>query len=539
MRLKFIPAFFLSLILFTACTPARPSAQVVDAARIPPTAVANHAVETAVAQDALATMVARTMQAPTATPTLPTPPTPTVTFTPAPSPTPAPSMEPGQPDAQLLQARPQYKLDVDFSFAERYGKVTEEIQYTNRSGDALPELRLMVELFAYKGLFSFTGLWWQDGTKIEDASWEDIQLRIPLRQPLEPGQSVGLKVTYEFRLPAQSTLGGERPLPIGYTGRQANLVDWYPFIPPYRSGTGWLAHPPAYYGEHLVSDLADFEVNLRLLDQRSDLVVAASAPEQKEGEWLRYKQAAVRSFALSVGDEYQTQSAQVGDITITSYYFPLNLKAGKQALQTTVEAVKLYQDLFGPYPHKTLAVVEADFFDGMEYDGLYFLSRAFYNIYAGTPDEYLVAIAAHETAHQWFFALVGNDQANEPWLDEALATYCERLYYEHYTPKSLEWWWYYRINYDKPSGWVDTSVYNPQGNLQTYQDYRNAVYLNGAHFIEDLRRTVGDEIFFAFLKDYVAKYSGQIALSSDFFALLAKHTKADITPIKQKYFMHP
>ena len=26
----------------------------------------------------------------------------------------------------------------------------------------------------------------------------------------------------------------------------------------------------------------------------------------------------------------------------------------------------------------------------------------------------------HETAHQWFYSLVGNDQARDPWLDESL-----------------------------------------------------------------------------------------------------------------------
>jgi hypothetical protein len=37
-------------------------------------------------------------------------------------------------------------------------------------------------------------------------------------------------------------------------------------------------------------------------------------------------------------------------------------------------------------------------------------------------------VVDHETAHQWFYSLVGNDQALDPWLDEALATWVqERL----------------------------------------------------------------------------------------------------------------
>lgn len=522
MRLKFpIVIIVLVSLLLSACAPSMPQA-------------AAGAAVTETAQSALATIVASAM-APTPSPVIPTP---TTTPTLPPTSTPAPSSVPGMPDPAVQNSRPRYRIDVEFNYANRSGKVSEQIYYTNRSGDAIPDLYLMVELFAYKDLFNFTGLWWEDGTPIENAAWENIQVRAPLRKPLMPGEQVGLKMTYQFRLPAQSSLGGERPLPIGYTSRQANLVDWYPFIPPYRSGRGWLAHPPAYYGEHLVYDLADFEVNLRITDPRSDLEVAASARAEKDGDWLRYRREGARSFALSIGHEYVSESESVDETVITSYYFPLNAAAGKRALQTTVEAVKLYNELFGPYPHDTLAVVEADFFDGMEYDGLYFLSRAFYNVHAGQAGDYLVAIAAHETAHQWFYGVVGSDQANEPWLDEALATYCERLYYERYYPEVLEWWWYYRINYYHPQGWVDTSVYNPQGYLQTYQDYRNAVYLNGAHFIEDLRTAVGDEAFFAFLKDYATSYAGQVALSEDFWALLAQHTSANLQPVREKYFLN-
>ena len=93
---------------------------------------------------------------------------------------------------------------------------------------------------------------------------------------------------------------------------------------------------------------------------------------------------------------------------------------------------------------------------------------------------------------------MGNDQAQEPWLDEALSTYSEKLYYENLQPTGLDWWWKYRINYFSPQGWVDGSIYNPAG----YRAYRDAVYLNGALFLDDLRNLIGDAPFFNFLGDY-------------------------------------
>lgn len=473
--------------------------------------------------------------APTVTPSLLPSSTPTVMPTPTnlpPTSTPAPAPQLGLPH---------YRLDVDFSYDRPGGRVEEWIVYPNASGQPLSELRLMVPLYQYRGALAVTALTWfggaLDGQAVENAFVENIQVVVPLPQPLQPGETAGLRVAYDLTLPSQAQVSVERPLPIGYTARQVNLVDWYLFVAPYRDGLGWLAHPPGYYGENLVYDLADFEVNLRFTDGRTDLVVAASAPAVQDGEWLRYARPRSRSFALSIGHEYTVETAQSGGVAVSSYYFPLNEAAGKRALQTTVEALELYTELFGPYPHDTLAVVEADFYDGMEYDGLYFLSRAFYNVHKGDPGDYLVAIAAHETAHQWWYGVVGNDQANEPWLDEALCTYSERLYYERYYPEALDWWWQYRIAYYNPSGWVNTSVYNPQGALQTYQDYRNAVYLNGARFLEDLRSLVGDEAFFAFLADYAAQYAGKIAFQDDFFAVLALHTAADLAPLLQQYFL--
>ncbi len=309
-------------------------------------------------------------------------------------------------------------------------------------------------------------------------------------------------------------------------------MDWYPFLPPYIDGQGWLSHQAGFFGEHLVYPVADFEVAIQLTRPNPDLVIAASAPAEADGHTYRYHHPQARNFVWSVSHMYQIAEQQVGAVTVLSYAFPHHAQAGEATLQTTAQALALYTELFGPYPHQTLSVVEADFLDGMEYDGLYFLSNAFYNLYGGTPGEYLVAIAAHETAHQWFYALVGNDQALEPWLDEALCTYSERLYFEHTFPEALDWWYQYRVNYYQPRGWVDGTIYNPDG----YRAYRDAIYLNGALFLEDLRHLMGDEAFFTFLQDYTRQYSHALATGADFFNLVTNHTQSDLTPLLEEYF---
>ncbi len=70
---------------------------------------------------------------------------------------------------------------------------------------------------------------------------------------------------------------------------------------------------------------------------------------------------------------------------------------------------------FGEYPYPRLSIgVTSSLTGGIEFPTHVFLG-------SGVPDFHLV----HEVAHQWFYALVGNDQFRDPWLDEGLAKYAE------------------------------------------------------------------------------------------------------------------
>ena len=59
--------------------------------------------------------------------------------------------------------------------------------------------------------------------------------------------------------------------------RQANFVDWYPFVVPYVPGQGWVLHNPWYYGEHLLYDLADFDVTVTFTDGAQPKIAASGA----------------------------------------------------------------------------------------------------------------------------------------------------------------------------------------------------------------------------------------------------------------------
>lgn len=462
----------------------------------------------------------------------PTSPPPTATSTVAETPT-AGQQQPATPTPESPGiSLPQYTLSAVLNYAQHHLSVEEQIDYTNNTSTALSDLLLIVEPSRYPGVFHLDDLTWGDGQPVTDYEREIGLLRIPLAEELLPGEQISLSITYQLDLPSPSPSYYGRPVPFGYSSRQTNLVDWYPFIPPYVPGEGWLAHNAGSFGEHLAYDLGNFTVAIQLSDSNPDLVIAASAPAVTDEGWHHYEHNNARNFTWSVSDQYVLTTTTVDSTVVLAYHFPFDNEAGEVVLGTTAESLELFNALFGPYPRKTLSVVEADFLDGMEYDGLFFLSKGFYNSYSGGPGDYLTAIAAHETAHQWWYSALGNDQALEPWLDEALSTYSERLYYENLYPEALDWWWTYRIYYYQPRGWVDGTIYNPEG----YWAYRDAIYLNGALFMEDLRKEMGDEAFFDFIRAYVGENVGQIVTADNFFDTLASFTQSDLSPLLENYF---
>ena len=67
----------------------------------------------------------------------------------------------------------------------------------------------------------------------------------------------------------------------------------------------------------------------------------------------------------------------------------------------------------------------------MEYPNLVYID---YNRFSQSNIIILEYIIAHEIAHQWWYGIIGNDQINSPWIDEALTEYSTILYYR----KSME-----------------------------------------------------------------------------------------------------
>jgi hypothetical protein len=448
------------------------------------------------------------------------------TFTPLPpTNTPLPTLEftatpLPQPTSPPQSSRTQYTLYALLDYYNNQLAVDETVTYTNQTGVALNEIVMAVEPM-HRGGFTMEHILLDGNALNYDLSGHRLTVYLP--QPFQPGTQITLATRFRIAIPAKV-----KDDPYGYDVDQVNLTEWYPFVVPYSNG--WVLHDEYYLGEHLVYDAADFDVNVKVTE--GNITIAASGLSEPNGEWTRYRLYGARTFALSASDQFLVVDATAGGAQIRSYYYPGYETQGLAILNAAVRAIGLWEGQFAPYPYGSLSIIQADLNDGQEYDGLIFLATKFYNEYNGSARSNLVTIGVHEIAHQWWFGLVGNDQAMEPWLDEALCVYSEAIFYKYIYPNSLDWWWQFRVNYFGPSGYVDTNVYE----APTFRAYVNAVYLNGANFLEVLNYRMGDDAFFAFLRDYASRYGRGRATAYDFFAVARQNTTADISDLIAAYF---
>lgn len=437
--------------------------------------------------------------------------------------------------APVTGAAVQYTIEAALDWTTHTVTAAQDVRFYNTTGRLLDTLVFNIETNREPGYFMLTGIQ-RDTVPIQDYTLEGAVLSIPLDNPLPIGCSTTIRLMYTFTIP---TFDEGYTFGHGYSARQLNLALWLPLVAWYDPAQGWRSPEYHHVGEYYVLQTSDFSLSLTVTNAPETLKVAGpgSMSHDDTNHW-QFELTGAREIALSLSPEFKTlTTTTTSGVEVTLYYLgPAgadSLDTPRHALDVAVEAMTLFEELYGPYPHARLVVVEGDFPDGMEFSGLVFVSEAWFRTWQGQPNEWLTMITVHEVAHQWWYDLVGSDQGRYPYLDEALAIYSEALFFERYYPDLLQWWWDYRIGTYSPTGYVDTSVYD----FQDARPYINAVYLRGALFIDALRSDLGDDVFFAWLQQYTDKMAGQIASPLDFWGMLSTEAYA-CTQATRAAYMH-
>jgi hypothetical protein len=418
-----------------------------------------------------------------------------------------------------LDDPPHYTLEVTVDWERHEVSGVERLSYTNNESRPLSEIYLRLypnaEHYA-EGALDVAQVT-VDGRKVEQQVRQTV-LEVPLAPPLPPEEAVELAISFTVTVP-------HRPDRFGYEQGVMSLGHWYPVLAVY-DDEGWHLDPYVDLGDAFYSETGLYTVYLTVPEE---LVVAASGVEESEVlhrariKTLTLRSGAMRDFALALSPDYKVASAKEGEVTVNSYYLPGDEEAGRAALDVATQAVQIYGQLFGPYPYTELDVVETPFMvegmpGGMEFPGVVFIGSQLYQpgFFASEQD----TVVVHEIAHQWWYGVVGNDQVDDPWLDEALATYSSVLFFEKaqgmeeaqeqlLAQGQLPWLMTEMTDGDRPVG---TSL----AEFDDLITYSGIVYGKGTVFLARLRKVLGDEVFFAMLRSYYAGHKYGVAQPQDF-----------------------
>jgi len=415
-----------------------------------------------------------------------------------------------------------YTLDVDLDVENKSATVTQNINYINNTKNILKTLKfhLYPEFFeegATSCVVSSTKLnqAYPNGMSYAEFEIERIKVEnkdispayegdynnilcISLFESLLPEKSVDIQIEFNFTLPNCEHR-------FGYGENTINLANFYPIACVYENGN-FSTNPYNANGDPFYSDVANYNVTIEV---NKDYTLATSGEKLNETineskKTASYSAVVVRDFAIVASNKFEVISSKYKNTTIEYYYF--NDESAEKSLQAGVDSIKTFSNLFGDFPYKNFSIVKTDFiYGGMEYPNLIMISEDIDN-----ADDYLNVII-HETAHQWWYAMVGNDEYTLPWLDEALTEFSTVLFYDNndgYNLTHKEMVDANRANYstfitvyNDVLGSIDTSM-RAVNEYNTEPEYTYCTYVKGVLMYESLYSLIGEKDFYKALTIY-------------------------------------
>jgi hypothetical protein len=263
-----------------------------------------------------------------------------------------------------------------------------------------------------------------------------------------------------------------------------------------RDGKGWHLDPYTNNGESFYAVASDFDVTL---DHPATLSVPATGtsvdtPAGAGRTSTRATAKSVREFAWAVGPLRKQTATTAGGVTVNVYSTSGNQQS---MLNTGRAALDAHAQRFGAYPYGEVdIVIDNNFwFGGMEYPGFIL-------------DRVSSTALVHELAHQWWYGIVGNDEYNDPWLDEGFTDYATDLYNNRTGAGCGITWQSSAEKLTNSMGYWDAHA----------SRYATVVYGYGKCTLHDLRRLLGDAKMAALMKSYAQAHWYGVSTVAEFKA---------------------
>ncbi len=376
-----------------------------------------------------------------------------------------PGIVPGSVDRTSIQLRATYDVKATLGFDSRALGTDTTITARNDSGAGIDRVELntiAARLGAMRGLAA-----WVDGRSVRP-SVTDQTIVVPLGGVLPAGGTTTIRVV--FRATLRSGVSGSDWL---FT-RANGIVDLYRWIP-------WVSLRRPFdrpnHGDPFVTPVSPL-VRVSLTTDRALVVAQAGRRVSVSGLTQVFEARDVRDFVLTAAPDFRTGSRTVNGVLVQAFVRPgVSSSARVEAAATAVARMTAK---LGSFPTTYLAVAQSAGGYGMEGPGIIWIPGS-------VSSSSLPYLVTHETAHQWFYAAVGNDQANHPFVDEAATDFLARHVLGMRRASQCS------------AGRLDLSIYG-----YTAACYYERIYVQGGNLIDDLRRRMGDTAFWRAMRAYVA-----------------------------------
>ena len=431
-----------------------------------------------------------------------------------------------------------YDISATYSAEERTLTGTVTFDYFNDTGSEISDLKFNLWGNAYRegatyspvsresqsaAYYDGTNYGGMEITSVEGCSaWEvcgedENILSVALPASVFPDERASVTISYTLTLAKVNHRTGVTE------ENCVNLGNFYPVLCAY-TGEGFVQTPYYPTGDPFVSECADYKVTFTLPE---NYIAATSGKETSrtaaEGKIIvSYSLANARDFAAVLSDGFSTESVRTGDTTITVYY--TGDQAPAKVGEVAAASLEYFSEKFGEYAYPTLSVAMTSLsVSGMEYPALVMIDDDL-----DTSDA--VYTTVHETAHQWWYAMVGSDQVRAAWQDEGLAEYSTLCFFESnpvygFTRTAMldaatrAYRAYYSV-YSQIFGEADTTMTRSLDQFAGDYEYANIAYNKALIMFDALRSAMGDDRFFGALRNYFERCKFTLAGEEHLIAAL-------------------
>ncbi len=360
-----------------------------------------------------------------------------------------------------------------------------------------------------------------NGREVE-YSVDGVSMHIIMPFDIMPDKAIIIDMNWRSRIPEIAYRFGSKDgvFMLGY---------FYPVLNVYDQ-EGWHMAYNSKFGDPFCFHCADYLVEVNIPEAYEVVSTGSSSQKWAEDngrEIYLIEASKVRDFCLLIIYDYQEVISKVHNITVKCYVpGGSGTDKAKEIAQQCGEILHYYSCRWGSYPYLDfkVAFVPMQGFHGMEYSGLIFLQEEMFS--PGFDSQRGSFILAHEVAHQWWYAMVGNDQLAEPWLDEGLANWSAYKYQEDCQGLMVM----------RQSNAAAGKMNRPLNEMNSRSEYYQTIYNGGEAFWAALERELGRDTTDRVLRCYLEDYKFDIATTPGLLAVIRKEAHQEMDSFFQKWF---